>query len=328
MSLPARHTIAETPQPGGPEAIQLQQRDLAPLADDEVLIETSACGVNKPDALERMGVYPPPAWAPEGLGLEVSGTIIASGESVSGWAIGDRVCALVSGGGYTDYAIAKTGVLLPVPENLPLEHAAGLPETVFTVWANVFESGQLQAGETLLVHGGAGGIGTTAIQMGVAAGARVIATAGTAEKCRLCRDLGAEIAVNYRKDDFVDIVRGAGGADVILDMVGGPYVQKNLSAAKRLGRLVQIAFLRGSRVEVDLMSIMLKRLTYTGSTLRSRSDEEKQRLASAIRKTVWPWVEAGMLKPVIDRRFALQEVRQAHERLDSGDHAGKILLLP
>ncbi|WP_339739599.1 NAD(P)H-quinone oxidoreductase [uncultured Maricaulis sp.] len=314
--------------PGGPEVLRVEPRPMPQAGPGEILIRAAACGVNRPDQIERMGFYPAPPGAPEGLGLEVSGLVEAVGEGVTGFAPGDRVCALVAGGGYTDFALAPAGSVLPLPAGLDLVEAAGLPETVFTVWANVFEIGALLPGETILIHGGSSGIGTTAIQMAKAAGARVFTTAGTDEKCALCQQLGADRAINYRAEDFEAIVTEAGGADVVLDMVGGSYVQKNVNLARPGGRLVSIAFLQGSRVELDMMRIMLKRLTLTGSTLRARPVAEKARLAAALRKTVWPWIEAGQLRPVIDGRFALADVRSAHERLDSGTHSGKILLLP
>ena len=314
--------------PGGPEVLRVEPRPMPQAGPGEILIRAAACGVNRPDQIERMGFYPAPPGAPEGLGLEVSGLVEAVGEGVTGFAPGDRVCALVAGGGYTDFALAPAGSVLPLPAGLDLVEAAGLPETVFTVWANVFEIGALLPGETILIHGGSSGIGTTAIQMAKAAGARVFTTAGTDEKCALCQQLGADRAINYRAEDFEAIVTEAGGADVVLDMVGGSYVQKNVNLARPGGRLVSIAFLQGSRVELDMMRIMLKRLTLTGSTLRARPVAEKARLAAALRKTAWPWIEAGQLRPVIDGRFALADVRSAHERLDSGTHSGKILLLP
>lgn len=314
--------------PGGPDILRVETRPVPQPGPGEVLIRTAACGVNRPDQIERMGFYPAPPGAPEGLGLEASGHVEALGEGVAGFSVGDPVCALVAGGGYSDHVLAPAGSVLPLPAGLDLVEAAGLPETVFTVWANVFEIGALLQGETILIHGGSSGIGTTAIQMAKAAGARVFTTAGTDEKCALCRTLGADRAINYRTEDFEAVLTEAGGADVVLDMVGGSYVQKNINLARPQARLVSIAFLQGSRVELDMMRIMLKRLTLTGSTLRARPNAEKARLAAAVRKTVWPWIEAGQLRPVIDARFALDDVRSAHERLDSGAHSGKILLLP
>ena len=326
MTESARNRIVIAREPGGPDVLDVVSRPVPTPAPGEIRIRNIARGINRPDQIERLGFYPAPAGAPEGLGLEVSGHVDALGEGVDGFAIGDPVCALVAGGGYADWSVAPAGSVLPVPDRVSVADAAGLPETVFTVWTNVFEIGALSHGETFLVHGGTSGIGSTAIQMAKAAGARVIATAGTAEKVALCEALGADIAINYRTADFEAVVNEAGGADVILDMVGGSYVQKNINCARMGGRIVSIAFLTGSRVELDLMRVMLKRLTLTGSTLRARPLEEKARLAAAVRQTVWPWIASGQLAPVIDSRFALEDVRAAHARLDSGAHAGKILL--
>ena len=326
MSQPRIHHIVIARQPGGPEVLAYVERPIPVPAAGQVLIRNKACGVNRPDQIERLGFYPAPPGAPEGLGLEVSGHVAALGEGVTGHSVGDAVVALVAGGGYSEYVVAHAGSVLPAPAGLDLVDAAGLPETVFTVWANVFEIGALSQDETFLVHGGTSGIGTTAIQMAKAAGARVIATAGTPDKVELCRQLGADIAINYRADDFEAVVTEAGGADVILDMVGGLYVQKNINCARAGARIVSIAFLQGSRCEVDLMRVMLKRITLTGSTLRARPVAEKARLAAAIQETVWPWIEAGKVRPVVDSRFALADAMAAHERLDSGAHSGKILL--
>jgi len=320
--------IVTAQPPGGPEVLKLETREVSLPGAHEVLIKNIACGVNRPDQIERMGFYPAPAGAPEGLGLEVSGHVVAVGSQVSTLNEGDEVCALVSGGGYSDYVIAPEGSVLPCPKGVDLRDAAGLPETVFTVWANVFEAGQLLRDETFLVHGGTSGIGTTAIQMAKAAGATVIATAGSDEKCELCRQLGADHAINYREQDFEVEAKALGGVDVLLDMVGGDYVQKNISVMKPGGRLISIAFLQGSKVEIDLLPVMLKRLVLTGSTLRARPVEEKARLAAAIKASVWPWIEAGLMKPVIDSVYALEDVHLAHQRLDVGGHSGKMLLIP
>lgn len=293
----------------------------------EVLIRVAAAGINRPDLMQRAGLYPPPPGAPETLGLEVSGIVEAVGAGVTRWREGDAVVALLAGGGYATYALAHEGSVLPIPRGLSMTEAAALPETVFTVWANVFEAGGLKPGQTLLVHGGASGIGTTAIQMAKAFGARVFVTAGDADKCKLCVKLGADRAINYRTEDFEEIVREAGGADVVLDMVGGPYVQKNINIVNDEGRIVMIAFLKGPTSELNLMRMMLKRITLTGSTLRSRSLEEKTRIASIVGACVWPWIEAGKLKPVIDSTFPLEQAEQAHARLQSGAHAGKIVLV-
>ncbi len=292
----------------------------------EILIRVEAAGVNRPDLMQRAGLYPPPPGAPPTLGLEAAGEIVEIGHGVSRWHVGDKVTALLAGGGYAEYAVAHEGSALPIPSGLSLVEAAALPETAMTVWANVFESGALKQGETLLVHGGASGIGTTAIQMAKAYGARVIATAGDAAKAKLCEKLGAERCINYRSEDWETIVRDMGGADVVLDMVGGPYIQKNLDVLNDQGRLVMIAFLQGPTAQLNLMRLMLKRLTLTGSTLRSRSVEEKARIARQVERHVWPWIEAGRVKPVIDSSFPLAEAEQAHARLQSGAHAGKIVL--
>jgi len=293
----------------------------------EILIRVAAAGVNRPDLMQRAGLYPPPPGAPETLGLEVAGVVEAVGAGVARWHEGDAVCALLPGGGYATYALAHEGSVLPAPKGLTLSEAAALPETVFTVWANVFEAAGLKPGETLLVHGGASGIGTTAIQMAKAHGARVLATAGDGAKTALCERLGADRAINYRNEDFEAIVRESGGADVVLDMVGGPYVQKNLNLLNEGGRCVMIAFLQGPRAELNLMRMMLKRLTLTGSTLRSRSNAEKARIARAVEENVWPWIEAGKVKPVIDSTFPLSDAEAAHARLQGGAHAGKVVLV-
>ncbi len=292
----------------------------------EILIRVAAAGVNRPDLMQRAGLYPPPPGAPETLGLEVSGVVESVGPGVTRWHEGDEVCALLAGGGYATYAIAQEGSALPVPKGVSLVEAAALPETVFTVWANVFEAAALQPKETFLIHGGASGIGTTAIQMAKAHGARVFATAGDAAKCKLCEQLGAERGINYREQDFEEELLAAGGADVVLDMVAGGYVQKNLNLLKERGRAVIIAFLQGPHAELNLMRLMLKRLTLTGSTLRSRSVEEKARIAREVERVVWPWIEAGKVKPIIDSTFPLDQAEQAHARLQSGAHAGKIVL--
>lgn len=292
----------------------------------EVLIRVAAAGVNRPDLMQRAGLYPPPPGAPETLGLEVAGEVASVGPGVARWKEGDKVCALLAGGGYAEYALADSGSVLPAPKGLSLTEAAALPETVFTVWANVFEAGALKPDETLLVHGGASGIGTTAIQMARAHGAKVFATAGDAAKCRLCEQLGAARAINYREEDFESVVRYGGGADVILDMVGGPYMQKNINVLNDGGRYVIIAFLQGPQSELNLMRLMLKRLTLTGSTLRSRAKEEKARIPREVEREVWPWIEAGKIKPIIDSTFPLGDAEAALARMADGAHAGKIVL--
>ncbi|KAA5803746.1 NAD(P)H-quinone oxidoreductase [Alkalicaulis satelles] len=323
-----RTRIITTPAPGGPDALKIETRELDPPGPGEVLIDVAAAGVNRPDVFERMGLYPPPPGAPEGLGLEVSGHVRETGEGVDHLRPGDAVVALAAGGGYADIARADMGCVLHAPQGVDLIHAAGLPETVFTVWTNVFDRARLQPGERLLVQGGASGIGTTAIQMAAAHGARIAATAGSEDKCALCRELGAELALNYRNDDWETALRESGGADVILDMVGGDYTARHLSLLNTEGRLVMIAFLKGARVELDLMRVMLKRLTLTGSTLRSRSKDEKAAIARAVETHVWPWIAQGKLRPVIDSVFTLENAAKAHARMDAMAHAGKILLTP
>lgn len=306
--------------------LSLVTDDVPKLGDHEILIRVEAAGVNRPDLTQRAGLYPPPPGASQILGLEAAGEIVEVGHGVSRWHVGDKVTALLAGGGYAEYVTAHEGSALPIPSGLTMAEAAALPETVFTVWANVFQTGALKQSETLLVHGGASGIGTTAIQMAKAYGARVIATAGDAGKVKLCEKLGAERCINYRTEDWEAIVRDLGGADVVLDMVGGPYIQKNLDVLKDQGRLVIIAFLQGPTAQINFMRLMLKRLTLTGATLRSRSNEEKASIAREVERNVWPWIEAGRVKPVIDSTFPLTEAEQAHARLQSGAHAGKIVL--
>jgi len=318
-----------TRRPGGPEVLEIEIRPIPVPGEGEILIEVEAAGVNRPDAHQRMGHYPPPAGASDVLGLEASGLVVALGPGATRFAEGTRVTALVPGGGYADYCVAHETNALPVPSVLTSIEAAAVPETYFTVWTNVFDRGALQPGETLLVHGGASGIGTTAIQLAKAFGAHVIATAGSDERARQCEQLGADLGVNYRADDFVartlDATNGR-GADVILDMVGGDYVQRNCRAAAVDGRIVQIAFTQGQKATIDLWPIMQKRLIYTGSTLRSRSPEAKAAIADALRAKVWPHLEAGRCRPVIDSVFPLTEAAKAHARLESGAHVGKIVL--
>lgn len=292
----------------------------------EILIRVAAAGINRPDLTQRAGFYPPPPGAPETLGLEVAGVVESIGAGVTRWREGDEVCALLAGGGYATYAVAHEGSALPIPKGLTMVEAAALPETVFTVWANVFDTAALKPKETILIHGGASGIGTTAIQMCRAHGSRVFATAGSADKTKLCEKLGAERGINYNDEDFEVVMDTVGGADVVLDMVGGSYVQKNLNLLNAHGRCVVIAFLKGPHAELNLMRLMLKRLTLTGATLRSRSNEEKARLARDVERVVWPWIEAGKVKPVIDSTFLLEQAEQAHQRLQSGAHAGKVVL--
>ncbi len=315
---------------GGPEVMAWEDRPVPQPGPGQLLVKVAAAGVNRPDVLQRQGLYPPPKGAPDIPGLEVSGEVVAIGSATSRYRLGDKVCALVSGGGYAEYCVTDEGTALPIPSGVSLEEAAGLPETVFTVWHNVMERGRLKKGEVFLVHGGSSGIGTTAIQMATAFGARVMATAGSAEKCALCQKLGAVRAINYRTEDFVAVVKdetGDKGADVILDMVGGDYIARNFRAAAVEGRIVQIAFLEGPKAEVNFLPLMLKRLTFTGSTLRARSVAFKTTLAATVEAHVWPWIAEGKLRPVIDSTYPLSQAADAHRRMESGAHMGKILLL-
>ena len=314
---------------GDADVLRLAERDLPEVGAGEVLIRVAYAGVNCPDVLQRAGSYPPPRGASPHLGLEVAGVVAAVGQGVPEWQKGDRVCALVNGGGYAEYVAAPAGQVLPVPAGLSMAQAAALPETVLTVWANVVERGRLQAGETLLVHGGTSGIGVAAIQIAKALGARVFCTVGTPEKAGAAQKLGADAAIDYRRRDFmveVSKLTEGRGVDVILDMVGGPYIERNLRSLALEGRLVQIAFMQTAKVEVDWMPLMLRRLTFTGSTLRARSAEEKARLSRAVQDNVWPMVEDGRVQAVIDRVFPLDSAAEAHRRMESSDHVGKILL--
>jgi putative PIG3 family NAD(P)H quinone oxidoreductase len=311
---------------GGPEVLKPTTRPRPAPRAGEVVIRLAYAGVNRPDALQRAGMYAPPPTASDLPGLEGAGEITAIGEGVSGWAIGDQVCALLPGGGYAEYVATPAAHCLPVPSGLGLKEAACLPETFFTVWSNVFGRGGLKGGERFLVHGGSSGIGTTAIQLASAFGARVFTTAGSAEKCSVCTRLGAERAINYREEDFVEVLRAEGGADLILDMVGGDYLPRNVKALADDGRLVQIAFLQGPKVELNFAQVMVRRLTITGSTLRPQSDLAKARIAESLRSHVWPLLEAGRIAPVMDSEFPLAEAAAAHERMESSQHIGKIVL--
>ena len=328
-TVPKTMTAVEIAHPGGPEVLRPVSRPTPAPGPREVLIAVAAAGVNRPDLLQRQGKYAPPPGASDIPGLEVAGHVVARGTDVEEWKEGDPVCALVAGGGYAEYCAAPVPQCLPVPKGLDLVEAAALPEAVFTVWTNVFERGRLSAGETLLVHGGASGIGTTAIQMARARGVRVLATAGTPDKCAACVRLGAERAIDYRREDFAAVVRertAGRGVDVILDMVGGDYLPRNLASLAADGRLVQIAFLKGSRAEIDLAPVLHRRLTLTGSTLRARSIEEKGRLARAAYENVWPLIEKGEVRPVLHATFALAAAAEAHRALEAGAHIGKIVL--
>ena len=312
--------------PGGPEVLQSCTRPRPVPNADQVIIQVAYAGVNRPDALQRAGLYNPPAGASDLPGLEASGTVVEIGENVSDLAVGDRVCALLPGGGYAEYVATPAAHCLPIPTGLSMKQAACLPETFFTVWSNVFMRGGLQAGERILIHGGSSGIGTTAIQLANAFGARVFVTAGSDEKCQACTDLGAERAINYRDEDFVDVMRAVGGADVILDMVGGPYIPRNLKGLADDGRLVQIAFLQGPKTEVNFVQLMTRRLTFTGSTLRPQSDLAKAKIAQQLRNVVWPLLSQGKIEPVIDSTFNMAEAAAAHSRMESSAHIGKIVL--
>lgn len=316
----------EIAAPGGPEVLQSCTRPRPVPNADQVIIRVSYAGVNRPDALQRAGLYNPPAGASDLPGLEASGTVVEIGESVSDLAVGDRVCALLPGGGYAEYVATPAAHCLPIPTGLSMKQAACLPETFFTVWSNVFMRGGLQAGERILIHGGSSGIGTTAIQLANAFGARVFVTAGSDDKCQACVDLGAERAINYRDEDFVDAMRAVGGANLILDMVGGPYIPLNLKALADDGRLVQIAFLQGPKTEVNFAQLMTRRLTFTGSTLRPQSDLAKVKIAQQLRDVVWPLLSQGKIAPVMDSTFNMIEAAAAHSRMESSAHIGKIVL--
>jgi NADPH2:quinone reductase len=321
--------VIEITTPGGPEVLQPATRRVPQPGTGEVLIRVVAAGVNRPDCLQRAGLYAPPPGVSDLPGLEVAGEVIKLGADVSQWRIGDRVCALTPGGGYAQFCVTPAAHCLPIPHAWSLTDAAGLPETCFTVWINVFDRARLAPGETLLVQGGASGIGTTAIQMARAFGHRVFATAGSPEKCRACEALGAERAINYRTEDFVAAVQaatGGEGVDVILDMVGGDYVARELSALKEDGRLSIIAMLGGHRAQVDLRPVLTRRLTLTASTLRPRSVAFKATVAAALREKVWPLIEAGRFKPVVFRRFSLAQAADAHALMESNTHIGKIIL--
>ncbi|MEG1453839.1 NAD(P)H-quinone oxidoreductase [Brevundimonas sp.] len=313
---------------GPASALVVAERPVPQPQAGEILIRVRAAGVNRPDIVQRNGFYPAPAGASDIMGLEVAGEVEAIGDGVTRWAVGDRVCALLGGGGYAEHVCVDTRHALPVPAGLDFEQAAALPETVFTVFTNVFEGGALKAGETLLIHGATSGIGVMAIQMAKAAGARVIATSRTKAKAEAATDLGADISLDASSQDLAAEIKAAGGADVVLDMVGAAYAELNLKALKERGRWVVIASLTGNRAEIDLQRIMLKKLVLTGSTLRNRPADEKARLAAAVEATVWPWIEQGKISARIHARFPLDQAAQAHAELEAGDHVGKVLLIP
>ena len=325
MTLPETMQAIEITQPGGPDVLQIATRAVPVPSHGQVLIRVAYAGVNRPDALQRSGSYAPPTGASDLPGLEASGHVAAVGPGVTRWAVGDAVCALLPGGGYAEYAVTAAAHALAIPAGMDLKSAACLPETFFTVWTNVFLRGGLQAGERFLVHGGTSGIGTTAIQLASVFGARVFTTAGSDAKCAVCLGLGAERALNYRTADFVEMVRAEGGADLILDMVGGSYLPRNVKALADEGRLVQIAFLTGSKVELNFAEVMMRRLTITGSTLRPQSDLAKARIAEGLAAQVWPLLAAGRVAPVLDSEFPLRDAAGAHVRLE-GEHIGKVVL--
>src|SRR4051812_15721329 len=326
---PPHMTAIAISKPGGPEVLVPEERPVPQPGPGEILVKVAAAGVNRPDVMQRQGLYPPPKGAPDIPGLEIAGEVVALGDNVRRWKRGDKVMALVIGGGYAEYCLAHESHALPIPQNLSMLEAAAIPETFFTVWHNAFERGALKDGETLLVHGGTSGIGTTAIQLAKAFGAKVITTAGSPEKCEAARKLGADLAVNYKTEDFVAATKAATrgkGADVILDMIGGDYIERNYEAAAIEGRIVQIAFQASPKATVNFSRLMLKRLHHTGSTLRSRSVEDKGAIAGAVEAKVLPLIAAGRVKPVIDSTFPLREAAAAHARMESSAHIGKIVL--
>lgn len=330
MNVPETMRHVTFDQPGGPEVMHFASGPVPTPRDDEVLIRVEAAGVNRPDVQQRKGAYPPPPGASPILGLEVAGTVVACGDAVTGWAVGDHAAALCNGGAYAEYVAVPAVQCLPWPEGFSAAEAASLPETYFTVWANLFDLGHLAPGESVLIHGGTSGIGVAAIQMASAFGAKVYVTAGSAQKCEACMALGATAAINYRELDFLQEIRNLtdkAGVDVVLDMVGAPYTQRNLRALRRGGRLVQIAFMGGSIAsDIDLLPIMVNRLTVTGSTMRPRSTAEKGAIASALKKTVWPWLSARRVKPVIAETMPWDDVQKAHQLMETSTHIGKIIL--
>ena len=328
MSLPPYMTVIEMREPGGPDVLQSGTRPLPILRDHEILLKVIAAGVNGPDLVQRRGHYPPPKDASDLLGLEVSGEVVAVGSKQTLWAVGDEICGLTNGGGYAEYVAIDAAHCLPIPSGISLTDAAGLPETYFTVWSNVFFKHKLPANGNFLVHGGAGGIGSTAIQLGTAMGLSVYTTAGDAASCTYCESLGAHRAINFNDEDFVGVLREAGGADIILDIIGGDYIARNIKAARHDARIVQLAFNAGSRVEIDLMPLMLKRLSFTGSTLRSRPNQFKADVAADLRKVVWPLFSSAtsQLRATTFKSFPMAEAGKAHALMESASQHGKILL--
>lgn len=328
MSLPADMTVIEMTEPGGPDMLVPGTRPVPSPAGHELLIQVEAAGVNGPDLVQRRGHYPPPKGASDLLGLEVSGTVAAIGAEVKNWSVGDRVCGLTNGGGYAEFVAVDASHCLTIPEGMETADAAGLPETFFTVWSNVFFGHSVPAGSIFLVHGGSGGIGSTALQIGAALGLRVFTTADGPDACQYCTTLGAERAIDFRQEDFVPILREAGGANIILDIIGGDYIARNIKASHADARIIQLAFNLGSKVEIDLMPVMLKRLNLTGSTLRSRPDAFKAAVAAELATEVWPLISAGRIRPVTFREFPLVDAGAAHALMESGSQHGKILLRP
>ena len=319
-------TVIEITGAGGPEVLQVKQRPIPIPRQGEVLIKLAYAGINRPDVLQRSGSYNPPKGASDLPGLEGAGIISAIGSGVFEWKVGDEVCALLPGGGYAEYAVTPSLHCLPVPKGLSLKEAACLPETFFTVYSNIFQRGGLKVGEKFLVHGGSSGIGTTAIQMAHLFGARVFATAGSEKKCQVCKDLGAERVINYHNEIFEDVLQVYGGVDVILDMVGGTYIQRNLKSLADDGRLVQIAFLESAKADLNLVQMMTRRLSITGSTLRPQNDLVKQRIAEGLQKHIWPHLASGRIAPIMDSEFPLAEAARAHTRMETSEHIGKIVL--
>ena len=329
MPLPLRMTAIAISAPGGPEVLKPEERDVPKPGESEILVKVAAAGINRPDVMQRKGQYPPPPGAPDIPGLEIAGEVAAVGGKVKRWKVGDKVTALVAGGGYAEYCLADETVALPVPKGFSMVEAAALPETFMTVWHNVFQRGALKSGETILIHGGSSGIGTTAIMLAKAFGAKVIVTAGSTQKCAACKKLGADFAIDYKTQDFVAATKeatGGRGADLVLDMVGGDYAERNHDAAAVEGRIVQIATQQGFKVTINLLKIMQKRLTHTGSTLRPRPVADKAMIARELADKAWPLLAAGKIKPVIDSTFALRDASKAHARMEAGAHVGKIVL--
>ena len=329
--LPANMNVIEISKPGGPDVLQSATRPIPEPGYKQILIKNASVGVNRPDALQRAGNYAPPPGASDLPGLESAGVVVATGSGVVRYKTGDSVAALLPGGGYAEYSLTQEDHALNIPDGLSMEQASAIPETYFTVWSNVFQRGRLEAGEVFLVHGGSSGIGTTAIQLADAFGVRVFATAGSEEKCRACKKMGAELAINYREADFVEAVKEAtdgAGADMILDMVGGDYIPRNIRALADDGRLIQIAFLKGPKAELNFARLMTKRLMITGSTLRPQSDLAKSRIADGLRTHVWPLLASGRIAPVMDSEFNLADAAKAHARLESSVHIGKIVMKP